>query len=453
MPTRRQFLTLATAGALGRLLPAVARPPRVLVIGAGLAGLAAARALHAAGYRVRVLEARARLGGRLWTDTRWPDAPVDLGASWIHGVDGNPLTTLAQAASVPLIDTRYDRAILYDSDGTPFSAAQTRQLDRLERRLGTAIAAAQAAPSDRSLRAAVEAAFDWPTAPARTRQLLAYLLNSRYEQEYAGSAADLSTWWHDDDNAFGGGDALLRDGYGALVDRLADGLLIVRNQPVTAVTRRADGVQVTTANGVWRADYALLTLPLGVLQAGSVRFDPPLPAAKQRAIAALGVGVLNKCFLRFASAFWPTGYDWLGYLPPLASAGRWVEWVSLARPSGQPILLGFNAADFGRSLEAWDDAAIVADALRTLRVMFGHDVPAPQAAIVTRWAADPYARGSYSFNALGSTPTQRDVLAQPVGGRLFFAGEATSRPYFGTAHGAYLSGLRAAAEVRAAAGV
>lgn len=112
--------------------------------------------------------------------------------------------------------------------------------------------------------------------------------------------------------------------------------------------------------------------------------------------------------------------------------------------------MGFNAADFGREIEAWTDAAIVGSAMQTLRRIFGRHIPEPLDVQITRWAADPFAYGSYSFNALGSTPSMRDDLARSVGRRLFFAGEATERRYFGTVHGAYLSGLRAAQEVMAA---
>ena len=157
------------------------------------------------------------------------------------------------------------------------------------------------------------------------------------------------------------------------------------------------------------------------------------------------MGVLNKCYLRFPEVFWPEEYDWLEYIPE--QHGQWVEWVSFARPTGKPILLGFNAADMGRAIEAWDDRTIVESAMATLKTIFGPKIPQPEAWQITRWQADPFACGSYSFNALGATPAMREQLAQSVADRLFFAGEATSREYFGTVHGAYLSGIKAAEAV------
>ncbi|MFN5658967.1 MAG: flavin monoamine oxidase family protein [Pseudanabaena sp.] len=187
-------------------------------------------------------------------------------------------------------------------------------------------------------------------------------------------------------------------------------------------------------------------LPLGVLQAGKVRFIPELPQSKQTAIANLGMGVLNKCYLRFSDTFWSADVDWLGYIS--ASHGEWTEWVSFNRVANKPILLGFNAADRGRTIESWSDRQIVASAMQTLRKIYGDSIPEPIDYQMTRWATDPYSLGSYSYNPVGAVPKMRQELAAPIREALFFAGEASNEDYFGTAHGAYLSGLRAANEIQ-----
>jgi monoamine oxidase len=117
------------------------------------------------------------------------------------------------------------------------------------------------------------------------------------------------------------------------------------------------------------------------------------------------------------------------------------------RAARWPVLLGFNAADHGRTIEYWSDDQIVASAMQTLRTLFGRNVCELLDYQITRWASDPFARGAYSFNALGSTPRMRDHLAQSPNGKVFFAGEATERKHYGTVHGAYQSGLRAAQEI------
>lgn len=451
---RRLFVeklgVVAAATAMGAQSRAATLPPapaqaRMLVVGAGIAGLAAAHALQAQGFAVQVLEARARIGGRIWTSRRWPDAPLDLGASWIHGLRGNPLTTLAGQSQARLLTTRYASSITYGSKGKRLTPAQESRLDALRRQVFGALRQAQRTDPDQSVRAVVDALPTESGDAVSTQHMRNFIVNGAIEHEYAGSAEQLSVQWYDSAQAFGGDDALLAQGMQHLTDYLAQGLSIATGQVVHQLHWGQSPLRVVTSQGEYLADRVLLTLPLGVLQAGSVRMVPDLPPAKQTAIASLGMGVLNKCYLRFDKAFWPDHVDWLEYLPQ--RHGEWTEWVSLQRVAGLPVLLGFNAAERGHAIEDWTDRQIVDSALHTLRRIFGAQVPPPLDHQITRWAADPFARGAYSFNALGSTPQQRQDLAQPLHARLFFAGEATSHDHFGTAHGAYLSGLRAAQEM------
>lgn len=439
------LLTLGT-GACTQLPAAHTGTGRtILVIGAGIAGLATANRLLQAGQRVMVLEARARSGGRIWTSTAWASTPLDLGASWIHGVDGNPITALAESVAARLAVTSYDRAITYGTTGDELSAQEQQRLTQLQRAIERALRDAQDAETDVSVQRAVEAALDWEQLPVAAQRTADFIVNSTIEHEYGGDSRETSAFWYDAADEFDGEDVLFRDGYRTVVDLLARNVPISFNQVVQQIAWDGDGVTVTTNQGLHRADHVVVTLPLGVLQSGDITFTPALPPRKQHAIATLRMGVLNKCYLRFPTTFWPAEYDWLEYIP--AQRGLWSEWVSFARLTGAPILLGFNAAAAGRTLERWSDAAIVDSAMTTLRTIFGSGIPDPEAHQITRWLDDPFARGSYSFNALGATPALRDHLAARVENRLFFAGEATSRDYFGTVHGAYLSGVRAADDV------
>lgn len=465
----RRRLIAAGGASLGAMLPgcgggeelagdapdaqaqAAARTPteRVLVIGAGMAGLAAARELRRAGRQVIVLEARQRIGGRIHTHAAWGNARVDLGATWIHGdADANPVAVLARSIGARLATTSYDSAESFDTDGTPLDAAGQASLERLRTQMERVLEAFQRAGGrDLSVRDAVRGGMGYATRSALERQRIDFLVNTTIEHEYTGEASRLSALWHDDMTEYGGGDALFLDGYGVLTEMLAAGLDIRLGQVVTRIAYGAGGVTVTTTRGSFTAQRVVVTLPLGVLQSGAVSFSPPLPATKQTAIARLGMGSYNKCYLLFPRAFWNTGVDWIEHIPDSARIGQWSQWVSFARPTGRPILLGFNAAAFGREIESWTDAEIVADAMETLRILHGDDIPAPTDWAITRWTSDPYARGSYSCNVVGSTPAMRTQLAASVAGRLYFAGEATERKNFATVHGAYLSGLRAAGEV------
>ncbi|KAL2890149.1 flavin containing amine oxidoreductase [Ceratocystis lukuohia] len=206
------------------------------------------------------------------------------------------------------------------------------------------------------------------------------------------------------------------------------------------------------------ADYVVCSIPLGVLKAGNVCFDPPLPEWKKGAIKRIGYGVLNKVILTYQEAFWETDRDIFGILrDPLnpesvsqeeyaESRGRFFQWFNVSSSSGLPCLLALMAGKAGYAAEKEDDKSLVQEATTLLRKVFGKHVPYPKEAIITRWASDKYSFGSYSSCGPEMEWDDYDTLAKPLG-NLFFAGEHTIGTHPATVHGAYISGLRAASEV------
>ena len=418
---------------------------RMVVIGAGLAGLAAAQDLAQQGQDVQVLEARDRPGGRVWTSRLWPDLPVDLGATWVHGVRNNPLTALADAVDAPRIATRYGSALWLAEDGSPLRIkaplkTAKRMLDRIRDEI-------EEADSDLSLADAVRGSRTWGQATPRERLVLRKWINTFIEHEYAADWEQISAWYFDDDKDCAGGDVLFSQGFDQLLPPLSGGLRIGFGAAVRALAPEGAGVRLRLADGsTLRADHVVVTVPLGVLQRGAIAFEAPLAPERRRALDTLRMGLLNKCYLRFDRAAWETGCDWLQWFGP--REGEWAEWIDLAHIAGAPVLLGFNAGAQAVEIEGLDDADTVAAAHEALTGMFGSGFPRPVAAQITRWGQDAHAFGSYSYNGVGSRArTRRAFAGKDWDGALVFAGEAAAPRYFGTAHGALRSGRKAARQI------
>ena len=423
----------------------------VIVIGAGASGLAAAKAIQAEGKKVIVLEARNRLGGRVWSNRIWPDVTLDMGASWIHGIDGNPLTVLAKSYNLTTVPTDADLLVLHDTDGKLLTDNQLTAVETLFEKVATKLEELRTQyeaddEDDISLQAALDIILPKMKLSQAELIQLNYAVNVTIEHEYAADVAKLSLYyWDADDSQFSGADVLFPNGYDQIFQNLAAQLDVRLEQVVSEIAYSDEGVKVTTSQGEFTAEQAVITLPVGVLKKGVVKFSPPLPEAKQTAINHLGMGVLNKVYLRFPEMFWDEEVDWIGYMS--ANKGEWSEFVNIAKAVQQPILLCFNAGAYGTKIEALTDEQIVAAAMQTLRTMYGAQIPDPTAWLITRWLSDPFAYGSYSYRAVDATSDDHDALAAPVANRLFFAGEATSRDNSATVHGAYLSGLQAAKEL------
>lgn len=422
--------------------------PEVIVVGAGIAGLACARTLQDQGVRVLVLEARNRIGGRVWTDRSWKNAPVDLGAQWIHGVQGNPISALARDFDLRSQPTDYNDSILYGPDGRRIVDQAERRIDARFERLMRAIAVERqrlenSGEADISLRRAIDRIVaGWDLNPSE-RAELEFSINTSIEHEYATDANDLSFFSYDDDDAFDGADHVFPQGYDQAAQGLARGLEIRLEHVVERVEDTGRTVRVSTNRGVFKATRVVVTLPLGVLKSGAVEFSPVLPKAKLEAIKALGSGVLDKVVLRFPTAFWDEAQV-INLIAP--RRGEWAESLNWHAVVDVPILTIFNAGSFATQLEAMSDAEIVARALNAMRGIYPN-APGPVAFKVARWGRDPFALGSYSYRAPGSSEAEYNALAAPLRGRVLFAGEATSSRYSATVHGAYLSGVREAKRI------
>ncbi|XP_026279739.2 lysine-specific histone demethylase 1A [Frankliniella occidentalis] len=595
-------------------LPSV-KHGKVIVIGAGIAGLAAAQQMQQFGMEVIVLESRDRVGGRIAT-FRKSSYIADLGAMVVTGLGGNPITVLSKQINMELHKI-HQKCPLYESNGSTVPKDKDEMVEREFNRLleatsylshqldfnyagGRPVSLGQALEwviklqeknvkekqiqhwkavitlQDRlktnqnkmislqeriqelhkqtqefinikknineefearsKLRDLSHACREWDQLLEQQKEIEEKLqeleasppsdvyLSSRDRQildwhfanlEFANatplSNLSLKHWDQDDDFEFTGSHLTVRNGYSCVPVALSEGLDIKLNTAVRHIRYNANGVEVVTSNSrnhsnavSYKADAVLCTLPLGVLKQSTapsaavlpntVQFTPPLPEWKVAAIQRLGFGNLNKVVLCFERTFWDSNANLFGHVgSTTTSRGELFLFWNLYRA---PVLLALVAGEAAAIMENVSDDVIVGRCIAVLKGIFGNTaVPQPKETVVTRWRADPWSRGSYSFVAVGSSGSDYDVLAAPVtppsagaggpagapgtpggapgtpgtagapgtptaGGaagampgspvpgaqppppRLFFAGEHTIRNYPATVHGAFLSGLR-----------
>lgn len=413
----------------------------VLIIGAGIAGLGAAHRLKNSGLNVTIIEARNRIGGRTWTDYNL-GVPFDHGASWIHGVDNNPIVELAKQCDARFKETNFPGGcLLFDKQLQLIPTQQLLEFDsEFKDMLNQGGVYARSLTHDISLTQAIAAC-----APSKIRE--SDIFNWRLEllTSYTGANEEsLSAGFWDQEEILSGGNYLMLNGYGPIIDYLAKNCNISLNNKVTSINYENTNIVVTTQQGNFLARTVLITVPLGVLQLGNINFVPELPAYKKQSIARLQMGVLDKITLKFPNVFWPAQQA-IGYCEEnYHTAPIFINYHYYFK---QPILVGFVAGELAQRLEQDDDKIIVQQAIEKLHQLFGSNIPAPNAALITRWANDEFSYGSYSYIPVGASGKDYAVLAEPVANRIFFAGEATHRQYPASTHGAYLSGIREAERI------
>jgi polyamine oxidase len=424
--------------------PAADPTTRVIVVGAGVAGLSAARVLHDAGVDVVVVEARDRIGGRTWTAEVGP-IEADLGASWLHGLRGNPVADLMEVRGLPITPDPDDWGGLFDEESDELLGEAgwevlegavrglINQLPALRRQLGP-----EASLADGRAAWIADQGLD-----GRQARLARHGIDQWIGAlTYAAPPELTSLTWVWEDGGLQGGDHFPVGGYGGLVDLLADGLDIRLSKPVTAIHHGADEVEVLAGGELFTGTHVLVTVPLGVLRAGTIDFDPPLSARKTQAIERLDMGNLEKVVLVWEERWWPPGnFEFVDR----DNVGVFPEFYDITDLAGQPTLMGLYGGGFARAVQAdWTEPQIVSGALDVLGKVNGAPVPAPIASLTSRWTADPFSGGSYSYLPIGASPDDMDALAEPEGERLLFAGEATDSVYYGNVHAAAMSGLREA---------
>jgi monoamine oxidase len=405
--------------------------PDVVIVGAGAAGIAAARTLIARGRKVLVVEAAGRIGGRAYTESTIFGAPYDHGCASLQGPRTLPHLKLAHDLGFTLHDHAGAGDVLFVGDRRATGSelrAREQAWDRITAALNRAngdVAAAEVIARDDPMAALVETWIG--------------------PMDFGVDFDELST---SDWNANSGHDVdcLVQQGLGTLVARLGDGLPIAFGCPVTALDWSGGGVKVETPRGSISAPACIVTVSTGVLASGAIRFTPGLPEWKAAAIASVPMGCLAKIGLRFDGArFGLSANDYLSYMienrVPAAAC------FFLTFPTDHDYAVGYVGGRFGREIARAGPAAAIDFALCEFVRMVGSDARRHFVkGHLSEWESNPLTGGAYAAARPGRFAARVD-LARPLGDRLFFAGEALAHPNSALFSGAHLSGEHTAAQV------
>jgi monoamine oxidase len=448
---RREFLkqtgvvgVAALVGTGCSTIPVVTKPEKIVVIGAGISGLAAAKSLAEAGHDVIVLEGQSRIGGRIHTIRSW-ESPIDLGATWIHGKNRNPITSLAKTNEVQFAATDWDNIIGVGKSGNPLNQ---EELDLAKGDLSTVYR-----------KAYWKAAYDHIEDDINEIYLNAERRTGVQREDFTDRRDTLTNIERDridglrnawlegnrEYHEFRGGDQFMVGGFDGILNSLKSGLTIHTNQRVQKIEMQTKKVRIQTVGSQFEADRCVVTLPLGVLQSGAVEFSPGLPDSHANSIEKLKMTSMNKIFLRFDKSYWPNEID--AFVGSNGDEHSQVLFFNQHHFSKTPILMMMAPHGLGKVVEEMPDSDATQFAYEEIKSIIGGNLPKPTQHLRTRWGANPFSMGSYSYRNVGTTPQDRIALQESVDQKLYFAGEAAHDTMYGTTHGAFLSGRDVAKKI------
>lgn len=405
----------------------------ILIIGAGAAGIGAAHAAIRAGLDIKLVEASHRVGGRGYTEELAPGIPWDLGCHWLHSGGINPLAKVADQLQMRY-DT-HDATRAFYMNGAKLPAEDQNDYQRYTQQQWKNVEASAALGKDVALSELIDHDSRW--AP-----YFCYWQSLMTSEDVDGfSALDLLNYEDTDENW------PVRDGYGTLLNRHAEGLPVELNTCVEAIDWSGVEVVVQTNRGSIRCKQVVITVSTGVLGGKDIKFTPELPHTTQEAIASLPLG----CYNNFAMLYdepWPFDSDTPERID--YSNGDDINFAFKLKCSDWPYIYCAVAGRQARWLEKQPAAESEQLMMSALVDIFGSDFPRKVVKFRnSAWGDDPWVKGAYSASAPGASH-QRAELAKPIAERLYIAGEAASERAFCTAHGAWQSGADAVASIQRA---
>ncbi|XP_073534930.1 lysine-specific histone demethylase 2 isoform X1 [Phyllobates terribilis] len=447
------------------LLPKEYHSKSVIIVGAGPAGLAAARQLHNFGLQVMILEARDRIGGRVWDDKSFKGITVGKGAQIVNGCINNPIAIMCEQTGIKMWKLR-EKCDLIQEGGRLTDSAIDKRMDF---HFNAILDVVSEWRKDKSQHQDVplgdkiqeiyktflqDSGIQFKELEEKVLQF--HLSNLEYACGTNLHNVSARSWDHNEFFAqFAGDHTMLTSGYSTITDKMAEGLNIHFKSPVKSINYRGHDISLTTADGkLYSAQKVLVTAPLALLQKNVIHFNPPLPEKKVKAINCLGAGIIEKIGLQFPHRFWDSKIheaDFFGHIPPDSTKrGLFGVFYDMDPQGKHAVLMSVITGDAVNLIKGMDDKQVVKQCMVVLKELFKEqDVPSPVKYFVTRWYKDPWAQMAYSYVKTGGSGEAYDILAEDIQGKIFFAGEATNRHFPQTVTGAYLSGVREASKIAA----
>jgi len=420
----------------------------VVVIGAGASGIAASEKLLDTGYKVVLIEARDRMGGR--ASTRLVGSiPFDAGASWLTESRVNYLRTTADSSGVKLYPTDFNRALVQYKgvnvpvDLTEFMTAVERRLTLpyMKLHIREFFGFRKTLPSMASILNPLLKKYGAEAAYAR-EVLIANEATNLDRTSIATLLSGNDSTGDDGRDPLPTDDVMINGGMQAFVISLAKKVKPSLGEAVEAIIRTEIGVSVQTTRRRINADAVIVTAPLGLLKAGTIQFDPGLPIEHKAAIDRLGFGILKKTCLVYPDSNWAKENHLVG----LYDSPYFNFIVNVAAIAGQPMIMALSAGDKQIAADSLSIDELATELHANIRATLGSDIPDPIDHSTTDWGNDPYALGAYSHSSLDTLGNEAEILQRPIAGRILLAGEALSDRN-GYVDGAWRDGQRAASVI------
>ena len=410
---------------------------KVAIIGAGVSGLVAAHILKQTSAEVIILEATDYIGGRV--KTGWSlGAPFEYGAGWIHGPSpDNPIKQLADQAKSSYFVTNDDSCELLDISGNDMAS---EIWDEIEEIWQDVLYEIYDDPKVSFLDLINEYDEDlWKDPNIR------WIFSAYTEFDFGGPLDKISASLTREMSAFPTDDVVLTSGYDKVTNFIAQGTNIKLKSPVTKIDYKKDMVEVYTKDKNYQFDYVICSVPLGVLKANEIKFNPPLPDYITNSIKNIGFGSVTKLAIKFNNQFWEDDVQY--YYTVAEQTGRWPVWLNYRTFSDEKILLGLCMGEYALKADLMTDDEILEDALNVLKTVWEDDVSGVEKIVRTSWLTEPYFKGAYSYPSTQSSEDDFENLSDSLNDQIFFSGEHTNLEYLATTHGALMSGIRAAEEI------